>query len=440
MAERRSVATVALRWVVAIAVVVIGLGVAGGLRPAWLLGLAAAFVAFAVMAFRAARRLESSLTAIAGTLTEEGPNAPLPRSGIAEVDLLTDRVAELKVRILGQAEAADRQQRLRDAILDSLGEGVLLVDHGGNVAYVNEWLTGRVGDIGPVVGGIVPLALQRLVREALRGGPSSDVFEFGTPPRTWEAEAKPLGGGDVLTVVRDVTEQERTDAIRRDFAASASHELKTPIAGILAAAETVLTAFDDDPDAAKRFAEQVLDNAHRLASIVGDLLDLSRLEASKPVLRPVLLDQVVEHEAAAQVEAFTEAGVDLTVHTEPVTAQVAEEDMALAVRNLLENALRYTDPGGQVTVRLSATAEHAILEVVDTGIGIPMRERPRIFERFYRVDAARSRSTGGTGLGLAIVKHVAERHGGHVEVESQLGRGSTFQLRIPLDRSDGTGD
>jgi signal transduction histidine kinase len=231
-------------------------------------------------------------------------------------------------------------------------------------------------------------------------------------------------------VLRDVTAARRVEAMRRDFVADASHELKTPAAAIQAAAETVEGAVADDPESAARFAGQVRRDAARLAGIVSDLLDLSRLEVERPAPDPVRLDEVVGEE----IERLrsTADGVRIESAVDPVTVRGTRDDLALLVRNLLDNAVRYSPEEGRVRVRLSKRHGRAVLEVEDTGIGIPGRDLPRIFERFYRVDRARSRETGGTGLGLSIARHVAERHGGGIEAESELGRGSTFRVTLPI--------
>jgi signal transduction histidine kinase len=219
--------------------------------------------------------------------------------------------------------------------------------------------------------------------------------------------------------------------MRRDFVANTSHELKTPVAAIQAAAETLPDAARHDPKAAVRFAEQLHRDALRLSRIVSDLLDLSRLEAERPALAPVRLDRLANEEVKRFREQAERAGVTLQVRAEPVSVQGSSDDLTLLVRNLLDNAVRYSPDGGRVEVELTSTDREALLAVRDTGIGIPSRDLPRIFERFYRVDRARSRETGGTGLGLSIAKHVAEQHGGRIEVDSELGQGSEFRVRLP---------
>jgi signal transduction histidine kinase len=205
------------------------------------------------------------------------------------------------------------------------------------------------------------------------------------------------------------------------------------VAAILASMETLHMAMERGSDRAVGFAQQIEHSARRLAQIVEDLLDLSRLESSEGSTAEISLDVLVQDEVNRLRSAASEAGVSLDLEAEPIKLRGSPPDLALAVRNLCENALRYTDRDGHVIVRVIDSGANAEVEVEDTGVGIPRRALGRVFERFYRVDVARSRETGGTGLGLAIVKHVAERHGGSVSVTSQLGVGSTFRITLPKD-------
>jgi two-component system sensor histidine kinase SenX3 len=267
--------------------------------------------------------------------------------------------------------------------------------------------------------------------------PEVAELEIGTPSRWLRATASPAGpDGSVVVVVADVTEARRLDVVRRDFVANASHELKTPVASIQAAAETLLDVWQEDPEAVPRFAGQLEREAIRLSRIVADLLDLSRLESGSELDDEVHLDAIVREET----ERFADAAetVGLHVHVDAPAVPIvrgSRKDLSLLVRNLLDNAIRYTKAGGTIDAAVGAEDGWVVLRVADTGIGIPTKELPRVFERFYRVDRARSRETGGTGLGLAIVKHVSENHGGSVRVRSELGRGTTFDVRLP--RADG---
>jgi signal transduction histidine kinase len=237
----------------------------------------------------------------------------------------------------------------------------------------------------------------------------------------------------VLLVVGDVTEAKRLDAVRRDFVANASHELKTPAASIQATAETIRLAAQDDPAVLPRFAEQLDREAIRLSRIVADLLDLSRLETGSDIDEDVRLDALLREEAARFEEAARSGEVQLEIDAAPVPPiRGSGRDLALCIRNLVDNAIRYTKPGGRVDVAVVEGADGGVvLRVADTGVGIPSRDLPRIFERFYRVDRARSRQSGGTGLGLSIVRHVVENHGGAVSIESELGVGTRVEIRFP---------
>jgi two-component system sensor histidine kinase SenX3 len=180
-----------------------------------------------------------------------------------------------------------------------------------------------------------------------------------------------------------------------------------------------------------QFAEQIVQAARSLSRMISDLLDLSRLEGGSAEFTPVEVGAVVAEVLDVLAGLAEHRGIALVGDTTPVTVEGSAADLALAIRNLVDNAIRYTETGGEVTVRLARHGDEAVVTVADTGSGIPQRDLDRVFERFYRVDAGRSRATGGTGLGLSIVRHVAESHGGRVGVESQLGAGSTFTLRLP---------
>ncbi len=215
--------------------------------------------------------------------------------------------------------------------------------------------------------------------------------------------------------------------------AHASHELKSPVAGIQILAEAVREAAQDDAAAVAGFADRIVAETDRLGHLIADLLDLSRLEEAEAVPEtPVELSQVVAGEVTSATYVAERAGTRLESDVQPgVWVRGERAQLGNLVRNLLENAVRYTPDGGKIVVTLERDQAEAVLTVEDDGIGIPLEAQQRVFERFYRVDRARSRDTGGTGLGLAIVKHIAELHGGTVGVESELGQGSTFCARFP---------
>jgi two-component system phosphate regulon sensor histidine kinase PhoR len=357
----------------------------------------------------------------------------VPADGTAELDVLGATLNRMADDLERRMEEIGRDRQQREAVLSAMEEGVLLVGADDSLGYANPAAARLLGGVPRTLRALTPPAVRGLVEETRSDGRARErEVETGFPTRVLQASTVALRDpGEVLVVLRDVTAPRRVEAMRRDFVADASHELKTPAAAIQAAAETVERAVGEDPGSAARFAAQLRRDASRLSRIVSDLLDLSRLEAERPDLDPVRLDRVVADEADRLTSAAAGSGVRIEPAVEPVTVRGARGDLALLVRNLLENAVRYSPEGGRVDVRLAERDGRAVLEVEDTGIGIPTRDLPRIFERFYRVDRARSRETGGTGLGLSIARHIAERHGGRIEAESELGRGSTFRVTLP---------
>lgn len=241
-----------------------------------------------------------------------------------------------------------------------------------------------------------------------------------------------LGTRFVLLLADDRTESVRLEAVRRDFVANISHELKTPVGGLAVLADAM--AGLDDLDLIHSLAERMVVEAHRASSTIDDLLELSRIELGGAIDHEMVDVGMLIAEAVARVRTMADAaGVRVAV-TPCGGASVRgdERQLVSAIANLVDNAVKYSDAGGCVEVSFSSTDEWAEVAVCDRGIGIPAKDIDRVFERFYRVDRARSRHTGGTGLGLAIVRHVANNHGGHVSVESREGEGSTFTLRVPL--------
>ena len=341
------------------------------------------------------------------------------------------RASALEGELAARREDEGRRDDARDRILDTMREGVLLLDGDGAVVFANPALERHLGGMPTSAGDLFPVAL----REAAAAPPATLEVELGAPSRWLAVRAEPSDeDGAVLLIVRDITDRRRLDAVRRDFVANASHELKSPAATIRATAETLVDAAGDDPAAVPRFAAQLEREALRLSRIVNDLLDLSRLEAGGTATEDIRLDALVREECQRVEDEADDAGLVLLAETpEPITVRGSDRDLALLARNLIENALRYTPEGGTVTVRVTAGDETgAVLEVRDTGLGIPSRDLPRVFERFYRVDRARSRETGGTGLGLAIAKHVADNLGAGIDIESELGEGTTVRVTFPI--------
>jgi two-component system, OmpR family, phosphate regulon sensor histidine kinase PhoR len=391
--------------------------------------LALAFIARSVL--RPLRTITASVERVGrGDL-----DTNVPERGTEELTALARTVNRMRRDVEERIEAVRRERETREAILAALGEGVMLIDREGAVLYRNRPADALLGPGLEEAGKLLPLELRELVERARRQGTLPSHAEVITArDRTLQATTVPVSGeGQILLVLRDITHDRRVEAVRREFVSNASHELKTPVASIRALAETIAASMASDPEATERFVAQLENEAVRLSRIVSDLLDLSRLEAETGERVPIRFDDIVAEEVRRFEEPAREATLNLSVtRLDPAEVRGTAADLALLVRNLVANATQYTRPGGQVEVSLGVEGDAAILTVRDTGIGIPSRDQDRIFERFYRVDRARSRETGGTGLGLSIVKHVAENHGGTVHVQSELGRGSTFVVRIPL--------
>jgi len=373
-----------------------------------------------------------TLGAVAGALIAARWVASRSR---AEGQALRERTAHAEAELARQERSSADQRHLQDVVLSSMEEGVLLMDDRGRRVFSNPALEQHLGFLPDVIDELRPLPFRDAVGRAIGSEEIQRAEAETSAPSKWLRASAISVGPDrsVLLVVRDVTEARRLEAVRRDFVANASHELKTPAASIRAAAETLRNGALEDPPAAQRFTEQLEREAMRLSRIVSDLLDLSRLEGGSDLAERVRLDAVAADEIERLEDRLAEAELTLELHADGVPSVAGSgRDLALLVRNLIDNAVRYTPAGGRVDVTVTSQDGKVVVRVADTGLGIPQRDLPRVFERFYRVDRARSRETGGTGLGLAIVKHVAENHGGEVTVTSELASGSTFEVRLPV--------
>jgi two-component system phosphate regulon sensor histidine kinase PhoR len=343
-----------------------------------------------------------------------------------------------------QFEAVSLERDRLQEILASMSEGVLVVDRDGRAQMINPAfyrLFDLAGDFTgrPVLEIIRHPGFARLIEDTLRHRqPQGAQIALSSPDRrTLLLASAVLSGGERGAVVaaRDTTELTRVADMRRDFVANVSHELKTPLAAIRGYAETLRDGALEEPPTAKRFTDRILSQCRRLQELLDDLLILSRLEGVDAALErePVSLDAIARHAVELLGPTAREKRVTIEVQEEPVPSiQGDPGGLERLLLNLLDNAIKYNRPDGKITVRVGRCGGDALLEVSDTGIGIPPESIPRIFERFYRVDKGRAREEGGTGLGLAIVKHIAQAHGGQVDVESRIGRGSTFRVRLPL--------
>ncbi len=379
--------------------------------------------------------LTETADAVAGGRIDAQPG----RSSTIELDRLGQAIGRMASDLGRRIRESEEERETLEAVLGALPEGVLLVEPDDRLSYANGPFSDLFGVVPDRLKALTPASVQRAVRTARDGQVVRLDVELGAPARVVSVVATPIRDdiARVLVVAADITERHRLEAMRRDFVADASHELKTPIASILASSDALQLALSRDPDRVEGFAAQIETAGRRLARIVSDLLDLSRLEASARSDEATRLDGVVIEEIERLRARAESAGISVVADLAPVTVSGPSSDWALAIRNLCENAIAYTDGGGRVSVTLIPHVDSVELAVADTGAGIPTRSLNRVFERFYRVDVARSRETGGTGLGLAIVKHVAERHGGSVSVSSELGVGSTFRVTIPISRPIG---
>jgi two-component system phosphate regulon sensor histidine kinase PhoR len=355
------------------------------------------------------------------------------RSPVRELDQLGVAIAAIAADLGTRVDDAERANATLGVVLGSLPEGTVLIDARDTVAYSNPTARHMLGAVPEVLSRLSPVPFQEIVRNSRTSGHTQTVTaDHGLPNRRLTGTATPFAGeGRVLLLIADVTERERTDSVRRDFVANASHELKTPVSTIIASSEALQISLQREDGAAPTFAERIEVTARRLDRLVGDLLDLSRLEAETPETAPVRIDHMLREEVERVRDDAKVKEIELGLETVELTVDGNHRNLATAVRNLLDNAIRYTPAGGTVTATVARDGPWAVVTVSDSGEGIPTREIERIFERFYRVDSARSRDTGGTGLGLSIVKHVVEGHGGSVSVTSTLGSGSTFTVRLP---------
>jgi two-component system phosphate regulon sensor histidine kinase PhoR len=366
----------------------------------------------------------------------ERPGDELGRLGGA----INTMAAELRARL----SALERERDERDRILAHMRDGVVLIDGAGHVLRMNRSLAEILGMPAPAgIGTPFPEfvrspELDDLVRAArAQGRPVEKEIRLWTPAaRLVHATATPLSGGGsdaVLLVLHDLTESEALHRVRQDFVANVSHELRTPLTSLRGYAETLLDGGLEDREHREGFVRIMRDQAARLEALVEDLMSLAELERPGAALRPERFawGDVVRSQAAAFRPAAERKGLSLALEGDTNPDVLAERARIEAVvANLVDNAIKYTDRGG-VVVRWGGDARRVWCEVEDSGPGISEDDQPRIFERFYRVDKARSSAVGGTGLGLSIVKHVAALHAGEVSVRSTAGAGSTFRFTIP---------
>jgi two-component system, OmpR family, phosphate regulon sensor histidine kinase PhoR len=395
-----------------------------------------------------------------------GDFRPLP------AERANDEIASLAVSLNQAATQLDRtlqslsgERHRSSAILRSMVEGVAVIDASEKIVFSNRAFSNILNlDMSAIEGRPVIEVLRNsdllnMIRRVLKGeeGLSTDItmgivqqrsftvtatpvralnaisVETGAAPAAVVAPEKPSGA---VLVLHDVTELRRLERVRQDFVANVSHEFKTPLTAIQGFAETLLAGAIDDPQNNRRFLEIIREHASRLARLTDDLLKLARIEAGKLELEfaPVGITELVESCSETTLLKASRKQIALEIEV-PADLPAMRGDPGLlheVLQNLLDNAVQYTAAGGHICVSASIRDHQAVVSVSDTGIGIPLAAQERIFERFYRVDAARSREAGGTGLGLSIARHIVEAHGGRIWVDSEVGSGSKFSFSIPL--------
>ena len=378
----------------------------------------------------------------------EGDFRPISSDGTGDtLEALGYSLNQTAARLDRTIQTLTEERNLSSAILGSMVEGVAVVNGAERLVFANPGFASILGlDVPPVSGSALlevvrQTELIEAVRRVLAGEPrvEAEIATGTLRQHYFAATVASVRAGETsgaVIVLHDITELRKLERIRRDFVANVSHEFRTPLTAIQGFSETLLGGAMNDPQNRERFLGIILEHARRLARLTEDLLRLSQMDADRLELelRSVNVKQLIEscYETASHraAEKELEVSLDLPTHLPDVSGDARRLQEVL--QNLLDNAIQYTLPGGKIVLSADTKNEEVILTVSDTGIGIPQADQPRIFERFYRVDVARSREAGGTGLGLAIAKHLIEGHGGRIWVESEVGIGSKFHVSVPL--------
>jgi two-component system phosphate regulon sensor histidine kinase PhoR len=390
------------------------------------------------------------MQAIARRMSEGDFTARAPTRSPDEIGRLGRALNVMSTRLRGKIEDLEHEQAKISAVLDGMVEGVIAVDARDHIVAMNEparalFEVGRErGERKPLLEVIRNVDLHALLGEARRAGTHvvarRELLVPGVPPRTVQANAVPvdLGAEDVgvVMVLHDVSRLRRLETVRTEFVANVSHELRTPLTAIRGYLETLLGGALDEPEDARRFVEIVFRHTERLGRLLDDLTDLSDIELGRVRLQlgPLAVGDVVESvlEIMRRRAETRRVALDATLPPDLPEVMADHDRLEQILINLVDNAVKYTDAGGRVTVAARRPAPDLVeISVADTGVGIPPSDLPRITERFYRVDKARSRELGGTGLGLAIVKHLVIAHGGELAIESEPGRGTTVRVTLP---------
>jgi len=382
------------------------------------------------------------------TRVAEGDFRPLASNGSRDsLDALGASMTQTAARLDRTIRTLTEERNLSAAILGSMVEGVAVVNAGERLAFANPGFASILGlDVPPVAGSsllevIRQTELIAAVRRVLAGEPrvESEIVTGTLRQHYFAATVASVRAGETsgaVIVLHDITDLRKLERIRRDFVANVSHEFRTPLTAIQGFAETLIGGAIDDPQNRGRFLAIILEHSRRLARLTEDLLRLSQMDAEQLELeiRGVSVPALIESCYETAQRRAAEKGLSLSLNLPSHLPEIAADHRRLqeVLQNLLDNAIQYTLPGGKIVLSAENRGDEVIFTVADTGIGIPQADQPRIFERFYRVDVARSREAGGTGLGLSISKHLVEAQNGRIWVESEVGVGSKFHFAVPV--------
>ena len=390
----------------------------------------------------------NELTHGAGRLAEGDLGHTIHVDGGREFAALARSFNAMSERLGASFAQLERDREQLRTILSGMVEGVVAFDNEQRVLFVND-RAAKLLEFPPdqVVGRKLwevtrHRAVCGMVEKAIAdGGPHRDELDWQGAVKSLAVYVSRLPGPDApgaVLVLHDTTELRRLERLRQDFVANVSHELKTPLANIKSSVEVLIDGAVEDRASRGQFLDEIADAADRLDALIQDLLTLARIESGETGLHPeaVPVEEAVHtcldrHRTRAEANKLALHGVALAGCPPDLAVWVDEEALAQALDNLVDNAIKYTPAGGRITARWETAGGMVCIEVEDTGVGIPERDLPRIFERFYRVDKARSREKGGTGLGLAIVKHLAQAMKGSVKVTSEVNKGTTFRVCLP---------
>ncbi|MVP00922.1 two-component system histidine kinase PnpS [Paenibacillus lutrae] len=431
------------------------------LRHLWLFlltGLLILFAAAGIISYRIARGLTrpiENITQVAQQITNRNYKARVETQSLDEVGQLGQAINRMADSLQMQMNRILEHEGRLKGVLENMGSGILMVDKDQRIVLVNRSVEDILGFSSSELYGKKyneakqQFELTKLIQECIETNKyirEEKIFYYPVE-RILEISLSPIlqAGGEwsgVLVVLHDITAIRRLERMRSEFVANVSHELKTPIAAVKGFSETLLAGALDDRETAKSFLQIIFDESERLNRLVGDILELSKIESKRIPLQlsPTSLDSIIEKSLQMMESEAAKKKISLSMSAEENLYLEADEDrISQILINLLANGINYTPEGGTVSVKAESIEheggmddERIRISIKDSGIGIPSKDLPRIFERFYRVDKARSRSSGGTGLGLSIVKHLVDMHQGTIRVESEVGSGTEFIIELPV--------